>query len=88
MCPTCKQHYVGQTGNALSERVRVHKQQIRSPETRKIPLSEHLDTCGKGIFYIFPFYKMADNNISKRLGKEDMFVKLFKPPLNSHYCII
>lgn len=83
-CPTCLENYIGQTGNALSERVRVHRQQIRSPETRNIPLSEHLDNCGKGHFWIFPFYKMSELTTSKRISKEDFFVKMFNPSLNAH----
>lgn len=82
VCPNCKEFYIGQTGNALSERVRV--QLICSPETQKIPLSAHFDTCGKGYFTIFPFYMMGDAGITNRLCKEKMFVKLFKPFLNGH----
>lgn len=33
-CSNCGGIYVGQTGNALSERSRVHRQQIRVPEVR------------------------------------------------------
>ena len=48
-CNGCQQIYIGQTGN-LNERVRIHRQQIRQPEYRKIPLSKHLDECGGGTF--------------------------------------
>lgn len=57
---------------------------MRSPETRKIPLGVHLDKCGKGYFTIFPFYMMGDTEITNGLCKENMFVKSFKPLLNSH----
>ena len=59
-CITCTsrhENYIGQMGNSICERVRVHKQQIRHPNLRQIPLSEHLDECANGTFKIFPFYK-------------------------------
>ena len=49
-CVNCKENYIGQTGNSVCERVRIHKQQIRQPEYRQIPLSEHLDMCAGGKF--------------------------------------
>ena len=45
-CPGCKEFYIGETGNTLGARVRVHKQHINTPEYRQIALSEHLDVCG------------------------------------------
>ena len=38
----CGEDYIGQTGNELRKRMTVHRQQIRNPELRMIPLSEHL----------------------------------------------
>ena len=81
-CCGCDEIYIGQTGNTICERVRIHKQQIRSPYTRKIPLSQHIDVCGKGLFNVFPFYKMKDTSSTKRLLKEEYFTKLFQPKLN------
>ena len=69
ICAGCKEQYIGQT-ECLRSRVRVHKQQINHPETRCIPLSGHLDMCaaGKDIkFYIYPFYKMSNNDRQKRI---------------------
>ena len=82
-CPTCGDNYIGQTGTKLADRVRVHKQQIRDPSVRNTPCSGHFDICGKGMFYIFPFYKVKENNEQLRNAKENHFVKLFKPKLNS-----
>lgn len=82
-CPTCGDNYIGQTGTKLADRVRVHKQQIRDPSVRNTPCSGHFDICGKGMFYIFPFYKVKENNEQLRKAKENHFVKLFKPKLNS-----
>ncbi|XP_062610424.1 uncharacterized protein LOC134272191 [Saccostrea cucullata] len=81
ICPTCKEYYIGQTGK-LNARVRVHKQQIKDPSVRNTPCCEHFAKCGKGIFKIFPFYKLPNENENLRLAKEDYFINLFKPKLN------
>ena len=76
-CQNCEQIYIGQTGNSLSERMRVHRQQIRDPSYRQIPLSSHLDTCSGGVFKIFPFYKMRTTSGEHRDIKEKMFIQKF-----------
>lgn len=81
-CPTCGEHYIGQT-NKLNARVRVHKQQIRDPSVRNTPCCEHFANCGGGNFKIFPFYKMWNENEIARQTKEDYFIRLFNPKLNS-----
>lgn len=81
-CPTCEENYIGQTGTKLADRVRVHKQQIKDPTIRNTPCSEHFDSCGKGHFYIFPFYKIKEENEQLRKAKEQYFISLFKPKLN------
>jgi len=84
VCSGCNEWYIGQTGSSLCERIRIHRQQIRSPSTRQIPLSEHLDVCGHQTFIVFPFYKLGEANVTRRLSKEDYFVKKFRPKLNGH----
>ena len=81
-CPNCDEIYIGQTGNALSERTRIHRQQIRDPNVRQIPLSNHLETCGNKKFSIFPFHKMYDSSEVRRRIKENNFIEMFKPVLN------
>lgn len=81
-CPTCKENYIGQTGK-LSARVRVHKQQIRHPHLRQIPLSEHVDICANGKFKIFPFYKCRRDDEEYRKVLEKRFIKTFKAKLNA-----
>ena len=81
-CTSCVEDYIGQTGNKLADRVRVHKQQIRDPSVRNTPCSEHFDSCANGNFLIFPFYKITEDNEQLRRAKEDFFVKLFQPKLN------
>ena len=45
-CPWCNEYYIGETSNTLRSRVRVHRQQINTPEYRQIQLSAHLETSG------------------------------------------
>lgn len=78
----CRKNYIGQTGTKLSDRVRVHKQQIRDPSVRYTPCSKHFDICGRGQFEIFPFYKVREESDQLRLAKEQYFINKFKPNLN------
>lgn len=80
--PSCGENYIGQTGNKLADRVRVHKQQIRDPSMRNTSCSGHCDICGNIMFYIFPFYKVKENNEQFVKQNENHFVNLFKPTLN------
>lgn len=59
-CGKCNKSYIGPSGNVFNERMCVHRQQIRDPTTKQIPLSDHFDTCINGVFIIFPFYKTHD----------------------------
>ena len=82
VCANCKEFYIGQTGNSICERVRIHRQQIRDESVRMQDVSEHFDICGGGKFKVFPFYKMKDSDESKRLAKESLFIRIFQPKLN------
>ena len=84
-CAGCKEDYIGETSN-LRNRVTVHNQQIRDPNTRKIQLSQHLDECSyTGQKYqIFPFFKLQNDSIIQRKQKETYFITKFKPKLNSN----
>ena len=85
-CQGCQEQYIGETGDILRNRVRVHRQQIRQKEYRQIKLSEHLDTCARSIdpcFLITPFYKMNIDDKVKRCLKEEFFIQKFKPSLNA-----
>ena len=61
-CPGCNEFYIGETGNTLFARVRVHKQLINTTEYRQIALTEHWGVCGQKQFQIFPFYKLASGD--------------------------
>ena len=78
-CEGCEENYIGQTGNDLRKRMTVHRQQIKDPSTRKIPLSAHLSECAgnkDNYFTLFPFYKFPINATEQhRIIKEAEFIK-------------
>ena len=85
-CKGCGEHYIGQTGNTLRQRMTVHRQQIRVPYTRMISLSEHISNCaGSTIpnYYIFPIYQCAPKTTEdQRINKEKLFILKYNPVLN------
>ena len=62
----------------LSSQYLLHRQQINHPELRQIDLSGHLATCAKGRnpqFHIIPFFKIKEENETKRKTMEKSFYK-------------
>ena len=84
-CSGCNGQYIGETGDVLRNRVRVHRQHIRDPKTRILNVSEHIATCSNDTlnFTIVPFYKMNTDCTITRREKEDYFIKKFNPSLNN-----
>lgn len=85
-CQGCFENYIGQTSDTLRARIRVHKQQINTPEYRKIAVSKHIAECAANQqikFRVFPFYKVMQNDKTFRDVKEQSFIRTFKPALNS-----
>ena len=82
ICSDCNKEYIRQTGGQLKEKLIIYGQHIRQPEYEKIAVERHLHTCAKGIFKIFPFFKMKENNKILRECYEDHFIKKFKPEIN------
>ena len=82
-CHGCGEQYVGKTNDNLNNRVRVHKQHIRSPIYRKLGMSKHIADCSTLDikFDIVPFLKLTDNKTYGGI-KEDRFITRFKPSLN------
>lgn len=83
-CNGCGQQYVGETGDTLRNRIRVHRQQIRDASTRMLRVSEHIEKCAKTepYFTVFPFYKLSCEDVLYRREKEQYFIRKFKPSLN------
>lgn len=83
ICNGCNEKYIGKTELKLKRRMNLHRSQIKLPQNRNIPLSEHLDTCGKGCFSVFPLYKLNYKDDSALLQKEQHFIHKYAPKLNA-----
>lgn len=86
-CTGCHKDYVGQSSLTLRQRMTVHRQQLRDPTTRQIPLSGHLDLCALNKspkFLVFPLYLCSANTTDQtRIHKENLFIHKYKPQLNT-----
>ena len=86
ICTTCGEEYANETGigkTKLRDHVRVYWQHIRQPEYQKLKLEEHLRTCGKGSFKIFPLLEMRSSEIDLHKSCETNFMKKYKTKLNN-----
>ncbi len=84
-CQGCKEQYVGMTNDTLAARMRVHKQQIKTPKYRKLGVSKHLAECPTDSpikFTVTPFFKLNDTK-TEGLIKENLFIEQFNPKLNN-----
>ena len=77
----CGEKYIGQTGNVIRNRVRVHKQQILHEDKRMLGMSEHISKCSQNYspnFKIIPFFKIKSDNedFRKKHGKNDFMYLL------------
>jgi hypothetical protein len=80
-CGGCSKTYIGETKD-FRNRVNLHKQHIN--ERADFLVSTHIAACTDDkLFTIMPIYKMKSNNDTERKDKEEMFIKKFKPSLNS-----
>ena len=86
ICATCAEEYTSETGvgkTKLRDCVPVYQQHIRQPEYQKLKVEEHLRTCGKGTFKIFPLLQMRSSEIDLRRSYERNFMKKYKTKLNN-----
>ena len=80
-CPTYGEEYTGETGigkTKLRGCVRVYRQHITQPVYKKLKIEEHLKTCGKGAFKIFPLLQMQSSEIDLRSSYERNVMKKYK----------
>ena len=65
VCSGCGEKYIGQTGDVIRNRVRVHKQQILHEDKRMFGMSEHISKCSQNYspnFKIIFFFKIKSDN--------------------------
>jgi len=84
-CCGCKKQYIGETGDILRNRIRVHRQHVRNESVRMLQVSAHFDKCAKcePYFRVFPFYKLQNDSVFFRREKEKYFIDSLKPSLNA-----
>ena len=73
LCPACGEEYTEETGIGkikLRDCVQVYQQHIRQREYQKLKVEEHLRTCGKATFKIFPLLQMRSADIDLRRSYE------------------
>ena len=78
--------YIGQTGDSLRARVRVHRQQIRDANYRTLDVSNHIFGCTQDLevyFHVMPILKLPPNSTRLyREEKEKLCIRIINPTLN------
>ena len=83
ICQGCSEFYIGETGNTLRERTRVHKQQINDYKYRQLQVSKHVHECGQNNFNIIPIHALkADSTTIQRRSKVNYYIAILKQQLN------
>ena len=85
ICDGCHLTYIGETIN-LRDRNTLHKSQITHDCYRTQKVSIHIFNCPLNplnSFKIMPFFKIRVDDTQFRKIKEDHFINIFKPSLNS-----
>ena len=84
VCDGCGEFYLGETGDQISSRFAVHRQQSQiTSELQPVKADQHFRTCGKNKYHVFPFKRLKRKNctIYRRIV-EDHFIRTLKPTLN------
>ena len=88
VCEGCGEFYLGETGDQISSRFTVHRQQSQiTSDLQPVKADQHFRTCGKNKYKVFPFKRLKRKNctIYRRIV-EDHFIQTLKPKLNGQYC--
>ncbi len=84
-CLGCREHYVGETGQTLRERMRGHRVEVTNAQHRKTPVDIHIAKCSKKhpFFNVFPVYKChPKGTMLQRRAREDFLIKKLHAKLN------
>ena len=84
-CRGCHALYVGQTGDTLRSRTRVHRQQVKDRDYRVLFVSKHISSCSQSDppFSIIPILKLPPNcDRAYRENKEKWCISVIRPSLN------
>ena len=83
VCSGCQETYLGETGDQLSTRFAVHRQQSKlNAEIQAVKADQHFRICGGDKHKVFPFKRLKKNCTIYRRVVEDYNIKQQKPTLN------
>jgi hypothetical protein len=80
-CTNCEKFYLGATTLEFNKRINLHRSQILHEEYRALQVSKHIHECANGNFRTIPI--LQDKNKNTLFSKEEKFIKMFSPPLNT-----
>ncbi len=76
VCAGCREFYVGETGDCLSNRFTTHRQQSKiDAQIQPVKADRHLRTCGLGNYNVFPFMKAKDSTTIYRRQLEERWIQ-------------
>ena len=81
-CQGCANYYIGKTVN-LRNRMTKHRADIIDDNLRLAYVHRHIERCGRGKFFVTPFYKVKTKGLVAHLSIESYFIRKFKPALNT-----
>ena len=87
ICGNCKKTFIGETGDILRNRVRVHRQQIDNPSLMNLKVSHQISQCSKHMqksdkFQMIQIYKIKKDDTNLRKEMETVFINPLRPDLN------
>ena len=83
VCSGCQETYLGETGDQLSTRFAVHRQQSKlNADIQAVKADQHFRICGGDKYKVFPFKRLKKNCTIYRRVVEDYNIKQQKPTLN------
>lgn len=81
ICQNCPRTYIGECKN-LRTRTNLAINQIKHERYRKLDVSHHIFTCGKGNFKLIPFFQSKDILIERKT-MELYFINKYESSLNT-----
>ena len=85
-CGGCNEIYLGETGDQLSNRFAVHRQQGKlGAQIQAVQADQHFRICGKDQYKVFPFRRLKNKNCTiYRRVMEAKYINKYKPVLNAN----
>ena len=83
VCSGCREFYLGETGDQLSNRFTVHRQQAKfGAQIQAVKADQHFRICGKDKYSVYPFFRPKKFCTTYRRLMEESFIKKLNPQLN------